>query len=49
MNRILKRPMFRKGGNVMEGVMTGIVDRENHAEIPFVGIGSDAAARVRAN
>ena len=49
MSRILKRPMFRKGGNVMEGVMTGIVDRENHAEIPFVGIGSDAAARVRAN
>ena len=49
MSKILKRPMFRKGGNVMEGVMTGIVDRENHAEIPFVGIGSDAAARVRAN
>jgi hypothetical protein len=33
----------------MEGVMTGIVDRENHAEIPFVGIGSDEGAMVRAN
>ena len=24
MSRILKRPMFRKGGEVMEGIMTGI-------------------------
>ena len=29
--------MFRKGGPVNEGIMTGIVDRENHAENPFVG------------
>ena len=29
--------MFRKGGQVNEGIMTGIVDRENHAENPFVG------------
>ena len=29
MSRILKRPMFRKGGEVMEGVMTGIKSREN--------------------
>jgi hypothetical protein len=28
MSRILRRPMFRKGGNVGEGIMTGIVDRE---------------------
>jgi hypothetical protein len=32
MSRIFKRPMFRKGGNVMEGVMTGIQDRTNYAE-----------------
>jgi len=29
--------MFRKGGNVGDGIMTGIVDRTNHAEDPFVG------------
>jgi len=29
MSRTLKRPMFRKGGEVMEGVMTGIKPRES--------------------
>jgi len=29
--------MFRKGGNVGDGIMTGIVDRSMHAEDPFVG------------
>ena len=36
MSRIFKRPMFRKGGNVGTGIMTGIVDRSMHAENPFV-------------
>jgi len=34
--RTLKRPMFRKGGNVGDGIMTGIVDRSMHAENPIV-------------
>ena len=29
--------MFRKGGNVGNGIMTGIVDRSMHAADPFVG------------
>jgi len=35
--RTFRRPMFRKGGNVGDGIMTGIVDRSMHAEDPFVG------------
>jgi hypothetical protein len=34
MSKVFKRPMFRKGGNVGEGIMTGIVDRENYANGP---------------
>ncbi len=39
MSKIFRRPMFRKGGNVGEGIMTGIVDRENYdiGTDPFVG------------
>jgi len=37
MSRILKRPMFRRGGKVNEGIMSGIVDRTKHAENPFPG------------
>ena len=33
--RTFRRPMFRKGGNVGDGIMTGIVDRSMHAEDPF--------------
>ena len=32
MSRILKRPMFRKGGSVNEGIMHGIVDRKGYSE-----------------
>ena len=32
MSRTLKRPMFRRGGTVNDGIMTGIVDREKKAE-----------------
>jgi hypothetical protein len=32
MSRVFRRPMFRKGGNVGDGIMTGIVDRTNHAD-----------------
>ena len=28
--RILKRPMFRKGGSTGQGIMTGLVDRQNY-------------------
>jgi len=31
MSRVLKRPMFRKGGEVMEGIMTGIKPRKMYA------------------
>lgn len=40
MNRVFKRPMFRKGGQVNEGIMTGIVDREQYqtgTPDPFIG------------
>ena len=44
MSRILKRPMFRRGGSSNEGIMTGLVDRTKHADQPFVtGIGQKAA------
>src|SRR5210317_1005561 len=40
MSRVFKRPMFRKGGPVNEGIMTGIVDREQYqtgTPDPFIG------------
>ena len=44
MSRILKRPMFRKGGEVMEGVMTGIKPRENFA---IKGMSNDMAEQLK--
>ena len=38
MSKVFRRPMFRKGGNVGEGIMTGIVDRGNYQR----GGGADA-------
>jgi hypothetical protein len=32
MSRILKRPMFRKGGSTNEGIMHGIVDRKGYQQ-----------------
>ena len=32
MSRILKRPMFRKGGSTNEGIMTGLVDRKGYLQ-----------------
>ena len=34
MARILKRPMFNKGGSTNNGIMTGLVDRKGYAEGP---------------
>ena len=42
MSRIFKRPMFRKGGNVGDGIMTGIVDREMHAVSDPNGVGAQS-------
>ena len=44
MSRILKRPMFRRGGPTNTGIMSGIVDRTKHQENPFVtGVGQRAS------
>ena len=39
MSRVFRRPMFRKGGEVGGGIMTGIVDREMHALSDPNGVG----------
>ena len=44
MSRILKRPMFRKGGEVMEGIMTGIKPRENFS---IKGMSNDVAQNIQ--
>jgi hypothetical protein len=50
MSRILRRPMFRKGGptNDMNGIMTGIVDREMHSVSNPNGVGNqDIKSKVQ--
>jgi hypothetical protein len=50
MSRILRRPMFRKGGptNGMNGIMTGIVDREMHSVSNPNGVGNqDIKSKVQ--
>lgn len=44
MSKIFKRPMFRKGGSTsgMNGIMTGIVDREMHAVSDPNGVGGQS-------
>ena len=44
MSRILKRPMFRRGGPTNTGIMSGIVDRTKHQENPFPGSTIDREA-----
>ena len=34
MARILKRPMFNRGGSTNNGIMTGLVDRKGYANGP---------------
>ena len=50
MSKIFKRPMFRKGGptNGMNGIMTGIVDREMHSFSNPNGVGNqDIKSKVQ--
>ena len=47
MSRTLKRPMFRKGGEVMEGVMTGIKPRESFEDKGMSNAMRDQLANVQ--
>tara|TARA_R100001129_G_scaffold162364_1_gene127553 strand:- start:450 stop:1604 length:1155 start_codon:yes stop_codon:yes gene_type:complete len=46
MSRILKRPMFRRGGSTNTGIMSGLVDRRNYKEGRF---GSMTEDEIRSN
>ena len=46
MSRILKRPMFRRGGSTNTGIMSGLVDRTKHAENPFVTTIGQTASKL---
>ena len=43
MSRILKRPMFRRGGSTNTGIMSGLVDRKNYR------LGSMTEDQIRSN
>jgi len=47
MSRILKRPMFRKGGEVMSGIMTGIKPRQNYDNGDLVRAAEEEAAAYK--
>ena len=46
MSRILKRPMFRRGGKVNEGIMSGLTDRRNYSDGMFGNMSED---QIRSN
>ena len=46
MSRILKRPMFRRGGPINTGIMSGLVDRKNYQEDGFVTTVGQKASRL---
>ena len=46
MSRILKRPMFRRGGKVNEGIMSGLTDRRNYENGAFGNMSED---QIRSN
>ena len=46
MSRILKRPMFRKGGSTSKGIMTGLVDRKKYQEDGFVTTVGQTASKL---
>jgi len=37
MARVLKRPMFRRGGSTNDGIMSGLVDRDKRSTGDFIG------------
>jgi hypothetical protein len=46
MSRILKRPMFRRGGSTNTGIMSGLVDRKNYQEDGFVTTVGQKASKI---
>ena len=46
MSRILKRPMFRRGGSTNTGIMSGLVDRKNYQKDGFVTTIGQTASKL---